>query len=555
MAEPKPTEWPFQWQGIFTELSDRHMPANALSDCQDMYYTGKSILRGRGGFHRVFEGSDNKVTILHYWEKDGKLYHADNAGNLYKEGTAISGVTNNVTDMCSFMKSDGWETVLIVSENGNLFEYDGTNYTEITKKAADITAASFYGSGSDDCTSGGTYTGDGVKTFVVEIDDSSVDPNTFRWSNDGGESWESIGVAITGSAQTLEDGIEVTFGSTTGHDGGDRWTFDAIPYPDVPSVSRVMSRWGRVFGFEGHWIYWSAPFDPTNWGGYAGEGDYLGIYPGEYGEIVDWVAVRRTLYIFKERALFAVTGNKTSNFTVELVTEFDSPIEHTVANCKKGIAYATKNGVYPLGNRASEAIDWTRRVEVDISDSLTDSAQAVYSDRLCCYLIMDGTSTVWVSNHHNRPDVWTQFNLSFNGTCGTQGGGDLYLGSDSGNVYKYFPTGTDDIDVVGDSSGTEVSPYFITSEWDLGEKLYTKDVSTIEGKFNASANGTAKIGIYKNGAGATDQIKELSAGDRPIIRYESNVETIQIKVSYSDLTGPVRFQGMKMRVKPQAEII
>jgi len=72
----------------------------------------------------------------------------------------------------------------------------------------------------DDCTSGGSFTDTSVAIFDVEIDASGT-PDTFRWRKNGG-SW-TTGVSITGNAQTLSDGVTVTFGATTGHTVGDAW--------------------------------------------------------------------------------------------------------------------------------------------------------------------------------------------------------------------------------------------------------------------------------------------------------------------------------------------
>ena len=54
---------------------------------------------------------------------------------------------------------------------------------------------------------------------------SSAD--TFKWCLDGEE--RELEVEITGSAQTLSQGVTVTFGTTTGHTDGDAWEFNAIP--------------------------------------------------------------------------------------------------------------------------------------------------------------------------------------------------------------------------------------------------------------------------------------------------------------------------------------
>jgi len=86
------------------------------------------------------------------------------------------------------------------------------------------TAASFEGSGLDDCTLSGTYTGTNISYFVVEIDATGT-PDTFRWSNDKGVTWEASGISITGGVQLLENGVSVTFTATTGHTLNDTWLF------------------------------------------------------------------------------------------------------------------------------------------------------------------------------------------------------------------------------------------------------------------------------------------------------------------------------------------
>ncbi len=91
----------------------------------------------------------------------------------------------------------------------------------------DITAGPvfFTGTGLNDMTAGGTFTGTANRTFRVEIDSAGV-TDTFRWSQDGGTTWTVSGVAITAAiAQTLVEGMTVTFTSDTGHTLTDRWDF------------------------------------------------------------------------------------------------------------------------------------------------------------------------------------------------------------------------------------------------------------------------------------------------------------------------------------------
>lgn len=77
------------------------------------------------------------------------------------------------------------------------------------------------GNGLSDVTSGGTFTGTDGDTFVVTIA-STGEPDTFTWTKNGGT--VSDPVAISGTAQTLSDGVTITFSATTGHTDGDAWT-------------------------------------------------------------------------------------------------------------------------------------------------------------------------------------------------------------------------------------------------------------------------------------------------------------------------------------------
>lgn len=80
------------------------------------------------------------------------------------------------------------------------------------------------GSGLNDVTVGGSYTASVAATFTIEIT-SAATPDVFRWKKDSG-SW-TTGVSVTGSAQTLSDGVTVTFAATTGHTNGNVWTITA----------------------------------------------------------------------------------------------------------------------------------------------------------------------------------------------------------------------------------------------------------------------------------------------------------------------------------------
>jgi hypothetical protein len=76
----------------------------------------------------------------------------------------------------------------------------------------------------------GTYVGTGSTNYTVIIDSSGT-PDTFKWSNDGGQTFEATGVACSTSYIVLSDdlGLEIKFSATTGFDSGDRWNWTSVP--------------------------------------------------------------------------------------------------------------------------------------------------------------------------------------------------------------------------------------------------------------------------------------------------------------------------------------
>lgn len=107
----------------------------------------------------------------------------------------------------------------------------GTSQCSLSSAATEtacINNDTFSGTGTNDLTITGfnanTSTGEVGRSYKVQIDSTGT-PDTFKWSRDGGSNWKETTVAITGSSQTLEGDIAITFAATTGHTSGDSWTF------------------------------------------------------------------------------------------------------------------------------------------------------------------------------------------------------------------------------------------------------------------------------------------------------------------------------------------
>jgi hypothetical protein len=76
------------------------------------------------------------------------------------------------------------------------------------------------------------------KRFTIEIDGT----NTFRWSIDEGANWVSELITISaGSPYTLSDGVQITFGSSTGYTIRDSW--------NIYARGKLRSNNDRAYGF------------------------------------------------------------------------------------------------------------------------------------------------------------------------------------------------------------------------------------------------------------------------------------------------------------------
>lgn len=93
-----------------------------------------------------------------------------------------------------------------------------------------IAPARWQGGTLPDGSSQGTYTGTIINIYELFIDAADT-PDTFMWRVNKG-AW-TTGVAVTGSAQALDNGVTFTWAATTGHAAGDGYTFEAFPEPSI----------------------------------------------------------------------------------------------------------------------------------------------------------------------------------------------------------------------------------------------------------------------------------------------------------------------------------
>jgi hypothetical protein len=141
----------------------------------------------------------------------GARVEAD-TGSASTVGAIVKGYSGQTADLLQVQGSTG--TVRAKFDNN-------ANLTIGT--ASSIGTLSFTGTGLNDATLGGTYSGAFNQTLRIQITSTGT-PDQFSWSIDGTTNWVQSGINITSGAIALNyTGVTVTFGATTGHTLGNYW--------------------------------------------------------------------------------------------------------------------------------------------------------------------------------------------------------------------------------------------------------------------------------------------------------------------------------------------
>ena len=144
-----------------------------------------------------------------------------NKRRLYYFNDSIQGdkyFEENMALNDAYDDTSSWQTLPVEAPAAILSsDTETTGYSFVSSEPA-------FGVGDDlnDMSLNNVYTGSAAATWDVEID-AAATPDTFKWRKNA-ESY-TTGVSITGTAQTLKEGVQVTFEDTTNHTAGDNWTF------------------------------------------------------------------------------------------------------------------------------------------------------------------------------------------------------------------------------------------------------------------------------------------------------------------------------------------
>jgi len=141
----------------------------------------------------------------------------------------------------------------------------------------------FVGSGLNDLTWGTGSTAADLTLYEVVIDSElggTAGVDTFKWRVNGG-AW-TAGVDITGAAQTLADGQQITFAATTGHTDTDQWIAGNLkdePTSESAATAQITDTTARMLN----------PNRPPTWTDDGGETATLVNYTNGHATFTDTV--------------------------------------------------------------------------------------------------------------------------------------------------------------------------------------------------------------------------------------------------------------------------
>lgn len=182
----------------------------------------------------LFVNDDNEKTTRGHLSLNDVLYEViDN--KLYAiyddQSREVLGTLNTSTGYVKMVTND-FQLLICDGQYGYVYQiietgiYDEGEFFQITNASSIINNPVFVGTGINDLTPSGKYRGNISTTYRIEIDGVGS-PNTFRWSDNNGITWNGSTVPITGAIQRLSYSVYVAFNSLTGHTLHDAWLINA----------------------------------------------------------------------------------------------------------------------------------------------------------------------------------------------------------------------------------------------------------------------------------------------------------------------------------------
>ena len=130
---------------------------------------------------------------------------------------------------------DGSTVTLVdgTGRNGITFEFDSNNSASSTTIEDPVRIMEI---GGGELTSSGVYRGLERREYIVEVDGDGS-PDTFRWSLDGGRSFNDQKISIIKDQEfSLSAGVKITFSASSSYSKGDKWKILAYPVNEIVEI-------------------------------------------------------------------------------------------------------------------------------------------------------------------------------------------------------------------------------------------------------------------------------------------------------------------------------
>ena len=437
-------------------------------------------------------------------------------------------------------------------------DFDGT-WDDITEDQS----VTFTGSGLDDATSGGTYTGNGDIEYKVVIDATGT-PDTFEWFKDSVS--QASGVSITGSAQTLDNGLTITFAATTGHTTNDQWVFH--PATTITAGNNNLFKWstfnGKAYGTNGvdrpikwagsgnaslwtvlsgmtkaKWceyfenymfvanvtvsstvhqtrIYWSTLDDAETYS--SADFNEIGLDDGQ--EITGLKALGDRLVVFKERSIYIAlfTGDADIPFAFKKSQSSVGCVSgYSIQEVNNGLIFLSLDGIYFFDGATST------KISDRISSTINGYTKSRFATAVSGY--QRDANRYWLSftasggSTHSAIVTWDSFNNAFSVYSGiaanaitvlrTSGDERIYFGDYGGFAYR-ADSGTSDNPL---GTETAVTAYWRSKWFDFGDPMNQKGVPNVTAYFNYAS--TTMTFIYSYDLESGDQFSQTFSIQAP----------------------------------------
>lgn len=484
----------------------------------DITYQGQLLRRKGltlvGGAEDI---GDTPITGLGAYLRDGGkdlLAFADDT-LYYLNSTTWTQLDNG------FTPGDLWfENVQV---KGKIYFGNEDNVTHVWDRGATvgtIGSTTQTGNGLDDGTFGGSYVGGG-QTYRVQIDGTGT-PDTFKWSDDGGSTWEEEDIAITGAAQTLSNGVTITFGATTGHTSGDYW--EASPTSAITELNADdphgnVYRWHKNHMFTlnnvnvsgtkyPHRIYWSDFGDPET---YTESTSFFEV-PGN-GRCITMCDLGDYLVIFKERAIQFLEGWGSSSWAVSASTS-------NVANIDEQVGCIAPRGVTRVGDEIwfVDNEGQIRRLYLNVNDAFRRSivsskiqgtlatVNTAQLEKTVAWTAGDKVYFAFASGSSTTPDLVCVYDLIASQRTKEEAW-TTYTGWDVG-LFASYPTSVVPDLLIGDATtglvykhdGDDDNGVAIDARWDGKDDEYDEEEKFKRYKFGyitaETSSGSASIEVH-----------------------------------------------------------